>query len=138
MTNKALPTDIQEVINTDNMVNYFDGDNWIEHAPGIVSFQNIGDGARYIKDVEEMVTNQRLSWQAKDQKKIAEDYGRKAMDTMYIRNIRKNENFDDKNPSQEVKDHDRLFERFEKDFDIRYEKAFIQAYNDMNYNISMV
>ena len=29
-------------------------------------------------------------------------------------------------------------ERFEKDFDIRYEKAFIQAYNDMNYNISMV
>ena len=58
MTNKALPTDIQEVINTDNMVNYFDGDNWIEHAPGIVSFQNIGDGARYIKDVEEMVMNQ--------------------------------------------------------------------------------
>ena len=29
-------------------------------------------------------------------------------------------------------------ERFEKDFGIRYEKAFIQAYNDMNYNISMV
>ena len=29
-------------------------------------------------------------------------------------------------------------ERFEKDFDIRYEKAFIQACNDMNYNISMV
>jgi len=29
-------------------------------------------------------------------------------------------------------------ERFEKDFDIRYEIAFIQAYNDMNYNISMV
>jgi hypothetical protein len=28
--------------------------------------------------------------------------------------------------------------RFEKDFNIRYEKAFIQAYNDMNYNISMV
>ena len=29
-------------------------------------------------------------------------------------------------------------EKFEKDFDKRYEKAFIQAYNDMNYNISMV
>ena len=29
-------------------------------------------------------------------------------------------------------------ERFEKDFDTTYEKAFIQAYNDMNYNISMV
>jgi hypothetical protein len=29
-------------------------------------------------------------------------------------------------------------ERFEKDFDIQYEKAFIQAYNDMNYNISIV
>jgi hypothetical protein len=28
--------------------------------------------------------------------------------------------------------------RFEKDFDITYEKAFIQKYNDMNYNISMV
>ena len=28
--------------------------------------------------------------------------------------------------------------RFEKDFDTTYEKAFIQAYNDMNYNISMV
>ena len=29
-------------------------------------------------------------------------------------------------------------ERFEKDFNIRYEKAFIQAYDDMNYNISTV
>ena len=29
-------------------------------------------------------------------------------------------------------------EKFEKDFDIQYEKAFIQAYNDMNHNISMV
>ena len=29
-------------------------------------------------------------------------------------------------------------ERFEKDINIRYEKAFIQAYDDMNYNISMV
>ena len=28
--------------------------------------------------------------------------------------------------------------RFEKDFDITYEKAFIQAYDDMNYNISTV
>ena len=28
--------------------------------------------------------------------------------------------------------------RFEKDFDTTYEKAFIQKYNDMNYNISMV
>ena len=29
-------------------------------------------------------------------------------------------------------------EKFEKDFDIQYEKAFIQAYNDMNYNISIL
>ena len=29
-------------------------------------------------------------------------------------------------------------DRFEKDFDTTYEKAFTQAYNDMNYNISMV
>jgi len=29
-------------------------------------------------------------------------------------------------------------EKFEKDFDIQYEKAFIQAYDDMNYNISTV
>jgi len=28
--------------------------------------------------------------------------------------------------------------RFEKDFNIRYDKAFIQAYDDMNYNISTV
>jgi hypothetical protein len=28
--------------------------------------------------------------------------------------------------------------RFEKDFDITYEKAFIQKYNDINYNISIV
>jgi hypothetical protein len=28
--------------------------------------------------------------------------------------------------------------RFEKDFDTTYEKAFIQAYNDINYNISIV
>ena len=28
--------------------------------------------------------------------------------------------------------------KFEKDFGTSYEKAFIQAYDDMNYNISMV
>ena len=28
--------------------------------------------------------------------------------------------------------------KFEKDFDTTYEKAFIQTYNDMNYNISTV
>ena len=28
--------------------------------------------------------------------------------------------------------------RFEKDFDTTYEKAFIQKYNDINYNISIV
>ena len=29
-------------------------------------------------------------------------------------------------------------DRFEKDFDTTYKKAFIQAYDDMNYNISTV
>ena len=29
-------------------------------------------------------------------------------------------------------------DRFEKDFDTTYEKAFIQSYDDMNYNISTV
>ncbi len=29
-------------------------------------------------------------------------------------------------------------DRFEKDFDTTYEKAFIQKYNNMNYNISIV
>ncbi len=29
-------------------------------------------------------------------------------------------------------------ERFEKDFDPTYEKAFIQAYDDMNFNTSTV
>ena len=33
---------------------------------------------------------------------------------------------------------DEKIEKFEKDFDITYSKAFIQAYNDMNYNISLV
>ena len=33
---------------------------------------------------------------------------------------------------------DKQIEKFEKDFDITYSKAFIQAYNDMNYNISIV
>ncbi len=28
--------------------------------------------------------------------------------------------------------------KFEKDFGISYDKAFIQTYNDMNYNISIV
>ena len=28
--------------------------------------------------------------------------------------------------------------KIEKDFNIRYDKAFIQTYNDMNYNISML
>ena len=29
-------------------------------------------------------------------------------------------------------------EKFEKDFDIQYDKAFIQAYDDINFNISTV
>ena len=33
---------------------------------------------------------------------------------------------------------DEQIEKFEKDFDMTYSKAFIQAYNDMNYNISIV
>ena len=28
--------------------------------------------------------------------------------------------------------------KYEEDFNTTYEKAFIQTYNDMNYNISMV
>jgi len=33
---------------------------------------------------------------------------------------------------------DKQIEKFEKDFGMTYSKAFIQTYNDMNYNISMV
>ena len=33
---------------------------------------------------------------------------------------------------------DEQINKFEKDFNISYSKAFIQTYNDMNYNISMV
>ena len=29
-------------------------------------------------------------------------------------------------------------EKFEKDFDMQYEKAFIQAYDNINYNISIL
>lgn len=121
----AMPKNFHSVIDVSKVVNYHQTDNITVHAPGIVSYENVGDGPRYIKDIEELVLGQRLVWQPKDQKKIAEDYGRKAMDTMYIRNVRKNDDFDKRSPSMEVITHDRLFQRFERDF-----KTYIDRYTE--------
>lgn len=122
---KALPKNLDAVIDVNKVVNYSQENNAIVHAPGIVSYQNVGDGPRYIRDVEELVSKKTLHWQPKDQKKIAEDYGRKAMDTMYIRNVRRHGNFDKVSPSLEVITHDRIFQRLERDF-----KSYIDRYTE--------
>lgn len=93
---------------------------WNELATGIVVVNNIGNGAKYIEEVESHVSNGFLSWVPYDQKKIDEDLDRKAMNTMYIRNVRR-WGFRG-TPNKEQILHDKIFDRFERDFRPAYEK----------------
>ena len=90
--------------------------DWKEVATGIVVVNNVGDGAQYIKDVEKFVEREVLSWVPHNDKPLKEDLNRKAMNTMYINNIRRNGLVDPNNPTTKELVEERLFNRFEKDF----------------------
>lgn len=93
---------------------------WNELATGIVVVNNMGNGKKYIDEIESLVQEKYLSWTAHDDKKIDEDLDRKAMNTMYIKNIRRWGFGNKPSPGQLV--HERLFDRFEKDFREAYNK----------------
>ena len=93
---------------------------WDELATGIVVVNNIGNGSKYIDEIENYVEHGALSWVPYNKKKIDEDLDKKAMNTMYIRNIRrlglKRE------PTREQILHEQIFDRFERDFRTSYER----------------
>lgn len=94
--------------------------DWNELATGIVVVNNIGNGAKYIEEIESYVSSGFLSWIPHNQKKIDEDLNRKAMNTMYIKNVRRWGV--GKMPSREQMLHEQIFDRFERDFKLVYEK----------------
>jgi Rps23 Pro-64 3,4-dihydroxylase Tpa1-like proline 4-hydroxylase len=88
---------------------------WEELAPGIVVASNVGEGKRYIKKIERLVSEKQLSWKEHTQKVIKEDINRKSMSTMYINNVRRwKKDFSDPTPEDIL--HEELFSKFEKDF----------------------
>ena len=93
---------------------------WDELATGIVVVNNIGNGSKYIDEIEDYVERGALSWVPYNKKKIDEDLDKKAMNTMYIKNISrwgfKGE------PTREQILHEQIFNRFERDFGAAYEK----------------
>ena len=93
---------------------------WDELATGIVVVNNIGNGSKYIDEIENYVEHGALSWVPYNKKKIDEDLDKKAMNTMYIRNIRrwglKRE------PTREQILHEQIFNRFERDFRTAYDR----------------
>jgi Rps23 Pro-64 3,4-dihydroxylase Tpa1-like proline 4-hydroxylase len=91
-----------------------------ELATGIVVVNDIGKGKKYLEEIESYVDKKILSWVPHDQKKIDEDLNRKAMNTMYIKNIRRWGFGKTPTPSQII--HDYFFDRFERDFHEAYEK----------------
>lgn len=101
--------------------------DWEELAPGIVVISNLGNGAKYIEDVEEMVANGKFSWVGDTQKLIEEDIDRKAMTTMYIRNVRR-WGWAAEKPNENEINHERLFDRFERDFKMSIDR-YIQEYH---------
>ncbi len=101
--------------------------DWKELAPGIVVVNNVGNGAKYIEDVESMVKEGKLNWVAHNNKVIEEDLDRKAMSTMYIRNIRR-WGWAPEGPTETELTHERLFDRFERDFKLIVDR-YIQEYH---------
>ena len=99
-----------------------DGQNWHELAPGIVVIDNVGSGMGYIDDIEMYVKLNQLKWVPHNKKVIEEDIGKKSMDTMYIKNIRRWGLRVPDQPSKEELFHEKLFTRFERDFTFAYQK----------------
>lgn len=99
--------------------------DWTEVGTGIVVINNVGNGQQYINDVENYVNDGTLSWVPHNKKHIEEDLDRKAMNTMYINNVRRIGLKDPQNPTMEELTHERLFDRFEKDF-----TAAVRRYTD--------
>jgi hypothetical protein len=86
-----------------------------ELAPGIVVASDIGEGMNYIKNVENLVSSGALSWVPHNKKKIKEDENKKAMDTMYIRNVRR-WGLEGEEPTPKELAHEHIFNRFDRDF----------------------
>ena len=95
---------------------------WNEIGPGIVLINNIGNGKKYIENIENHVSNGKLFWVSDTNKKIDEDVNKKAMSTMYIDNIRRRGLADPLNPTAEEILHENIFDRFDRDFKLAYEK----------------
>jgi SM-20-related protein len=91
--------------------------DWNEVGPGIVLINNIGNGQKYIETIEGHVKTKKLSWVSDRKKRIDEDVDKKAMQTMYIRNVRRHGLKDPDNPKPEELLHEEIFDRFERDFD---------------------
>jgi Rps23 Pro-64 3,4-dihydroxylase Tpa1-like proline 4-hydroxylase len=97
-----------------------------ELAQGIVVANNIGEGMGYINKIENFVSQGSLSWVPHNQKKIKEDEDKKAMDTMYIRNVRR-WGTQEKDPSPKELLHEELFNRFDRDF-VHVIQSYIEQY----------
>lgn len=95
---------------------------WNEIGPGIVLINNIGNGKKYIENIENHVSNGKLFWVSDTNKKIDEDVNKKAMSTMYIDNIRRRGLADPFNPTEKEILHENIFDRFDRDFKLAYEK----------------
>lgn len=101
--------------------------NWNEIGPGIVLVDNIGNGKKYIENIEGHVSAGRLSWVSDVNKEIDEDVDKKAMSTMYIQNIRRIGTKDPKKPTGRELLHEEIYDRFDKDFTLAYQK-YIQTF----------
>lgn len=97
-----------------------------ELAQGIVVANNIGEGMGYINKIENLVSQGSLSWVPHNQKKIKEDEDKKAMDTMYIRNVRR-WGTQEKDPTPKELLHEELFNRFDRDF-VHVIQSYIEQY----------
>jgi len=95
---------------------------WNEIGPGIVLINNIGNGKKYIENIEQHVSNGNLLWVSDTNKKIDEDVNKKAMSTMYIDNVRRRGLSDPLNPTTKEIIHEQIFDRFDRDFKSAYEK----------------
>jgi len=96
--------------------------DWNEVGPGIVLINNIGNGKKYIDTIDNYVSSGRLSWVSDTNKVIDEDLERKAMSTMYIHNVRRYGLKDPKNPTKKELIHEEIYDRFDKDFVLAYQK----------------
>lgn len=100
---------------------------WNEIGPGIVLINNAGNGKKYIDEIEKYVSLGKLKWVSDINKRIDEDVDKKAMQTMYIRNVRRHGLDNPLSPTPAELLHEQIFDRFERDFDWAYKK-YIQDF----------